>query len=578
MVSLEFTNILQLEKTSKIINVSGVYAVIDQQTGHFHIGYTHNLAGAFYYILKGGTWNVINSMSMYLMNGYRVSNYEFKVIAMTNTVEEAADIANSIIEEYDPEFCRCRGSYTLIMSTPFFSTTTVTMHKKGTTTTSGVMVQSRHYSTGTRLSATSVTGQNSIYWEKHQKVKNYVKTGKTPNVDIMNEVLFETSVVNQKHLDLCANIIENSKKADLPISGTPSSVAFTPIGGVNNPYNVRTTAPKVPGCYQIIGPDGSNYVGQAAHLGKRVREHGNGSITSSIKNIENKELAKVEVYLLPEIESYHGLTIVEFLSVLELYLFITFKPTINKSYVPTPGFIHNWETIEKIKLVISKPVYIYKLNGDNMTLLFTAQSGRQLMRDLGVSNSTLSNVFRRSNGWYRDTLLFTLESTDDIPTMNFEEFKAEFKLTKAIVRKSVVTETDVMRSRTALQSANVILTNTKTGEILEYQSIREASDAVGITRQTLKKYKGQVYKNYHITISEPVIKTPYSPLDTSTFSVPVGATGSKVTLRNIETDEILLFNSITSAGEAIGSNRYAIRRHNGKIFQGYLISIEENKK
>lgn len=48
MVSLEFTNILQLEKISKIINVSGVYAVIDQQTGHFYIGYTHNLAGAFY--------------------------------------------------------------------------------------------------------------------------------------------------------------------------------------------------------------------------------------------------------------------------------------------------------------------------------------------------------------------------------------------------------------------------------------------------------------------------------------------------------------------------------------------------
>lgn len=576
MVSLEFTNILQLEKISKIINVSGVYAVIDQQTGHFHIGYTHNLAGAFYYILKGGTWNVINSMSMYLMNGYRVSNYEFKVIAMTNTVEEAADIANSIIEEYDPEFCRCRGSYTLTMSTPFFATTTVTMHKKGTTITSGVIGQSRHYSTGTRLSGT--TGQNSIYWEKHQKVKNYVKTGKTSNVDIMNEVLFETSVVNQKHLDLCANIIENSKKVDLPIAGTPSSAAFTPIGGVNNPYNARSTAPKVSGCYQIIGPDGSNYVGQAAHLGKRVREHGNGGITSSIKNIENKEQAKVEVYLLPEIESYHGLTIVEFLSVLELYLFITFKPTINKSYVPTPGFIHNWETIEKIKLVLSKPVYIYKLNGDNMTLLFTAQSGRQLMRDLGVSNSILSNIFSRSNGWYRDTLLFTLEYTDDIPTMNIEEFKAEFILTKAIARKSVVTETDVMRSRTALQSANVILTNTKTGEILEYQSLREASSAVGITRQTLKKYKGQVYKDYHITISEPVIKTPYTPLDPSTFSAPVGATGSKVTLRNIETDEILHFNSITSAGEAIGSNRYAIRRHNGKIFQGYLISIEENKK
>lgn len=43
-----------------------------------------------------------------------------------------------------------------------------------------------------------------------------------------------------------------------------------------------------------------------------------------------------------------------------------------------------------------------------MTLLFTAQSGRQLMRDLGVSNSILSNIFRRSNGWYRDTLLLNI--------------------------------------------------------------------------------------------------------------------------------------------------------------------------
>jgi hypothetical protein len=98
----------------------------------------------------------------------------------------------------------------------------------------------------------------------------------------------------------------------------------------------------VSGCYHIFGLGVTDsYVGQAKHLGYRVKSHIKGK-TSSVKNLCDilGKRGLVNLYIVSkDIDIPKGLTFFQFITVLEQYLFLIIKPSLNKLYIAQPGIV-----------------------------------------------------------------------------------------------------------------------------------------------------------------------------------------------------------------------------------------------
>lgn len=178
--------------------------------------------------------------------------------------------------------------------------------------------------------------------------------------------------------------------------------------------------------------------------------------------------AVVTLYILPLVFSYHGLTERQMLCVLELYLFLKLGITThNKSYMPTPGVLHTPEALAKLAETLSKEIFVYNKQDEELTLLYKAKSGRALMRDMGLGKSYLHNLYTRTEGWFRGVLLF---STDNLlpeayPTMTLDELVAYRK--------------HVESSYAKLGNPQITAIHKVTGEVLKFSSQVEMKKAIG---------------------------------------------------------------------------------------------------
>jgi hypothetical protein len=313
--------------------------------------------------------------------------------------------------------------------------------------------------------------QRFTYWHNHNKVVKHINSGKGAELDIINSTLFSVASVTEDHMEICRQILNDAITVDMPYPNTSKSIAFTEVGGSAN--SAQSKLPKVPGCYLISHEDRS-YIGQAVHLGKRVREHAAMNTTSSLATWIGSvpQEVKVTLYRLPAQDSFKGLNVREFLCVLELYLFLDNSGTTeNKSYVPTAGVMNTPETLAKHLALVGVAVFIYRQEIDGtLTYLYHSLGMRVFAREFGVGKSYVGNIMSRG-GWYRSTMLFSKVDLlpGSTPTMTLSELKAYHTTLGKTVPRS--------------DNPQIMATHKVTGEALRYSNRIEMKKALGDKRR-----------------------------------------------------------------------------------------------
>lgn len=149
-------------------------------------------------------------------------------------------------------------------------------------------------------------------------------------------------------MEICEEIYNKRVTMPLPIPHTKYVADFTKLAGQEH-FNSKI---KLAGCYIIKGPnlvispitDKESiecYIGQSTHLGYRVKRHTKGEdFTTSqfIKSLNNKGILELCI-IYPEIKIPNGLNKNQFITLLEQYLIIKLKPTVNKKFLATPGIM-----------------------------------------------------------------------------------------------------------------------------------------------------------------------------------------------------------------------------------------------
>lgn len=228
------------------------------------------------------------------------------------------------------------------------------------------------------------TYDRAPYFRLHAKISAYIAAKLEPTPAIMSEVL--GFPVSPSHLQLCASIVSSSVVVNLPTPFSPHLSAFVNIAG---PEIARIANKLKPGCYRIFGPNtDSSYIGQSIHLGGRVKGHAKGH-NAGTKDFVNGlgTTGLVQLFLVPTNANLEGLTLSQFLCVLEQYLFITFRPTVNKSLVATPGYAVSEESILEQRLAKGHPVFVYLINkvDGTLSLLFKFESSSMVGGALGFN-------------------------------------------------------------------------------------------------------------------------------------------------------------------------------------------------
>jgi hypothetical protein len=179
--------------------------------------------------------------------------------------------------------------------------------------------------------------QDKEYWNNHDKIVDHISSGKGMCKDLFNDVLFIKPIVTDKHIALCDTLLAQKYVLPIPITNTPNYLLFESVFDTRYvPYTTNT-----PGCYRILDTEnGSSYVGQSKSLGARVYQHANSKskyLNRWIVELHSKNTGLVEMYRLPTQDRYHGLTPRQFLSVMEMYLFLVHNFSKNRSFLALPG-------------------------------------------------------------------------------------------------------------------------------------------------------------------------------------------------------------------------------------------------
>jgi GIY-YIG catalytic domain len=200
----------------------------------------------------------------------------------------------------------------------------------------------------------------------------------------------------------------------LPRSHEDSIISFSRIAGVEHTGSLKKSGMYVPGCYRIWGlgyPDEYCYVGQAKHLGRRVKYHSKGS-NKSTKTFCNElgNNAKVDLFIIPkENEIIIKFSLEKFLCILEQFLIFKYRPLINKIFIATPGIILDQKAIKKQREKVGKKIYIYLKSKEFniLELIYISPCRSYISKLLGYERSWVKNTLNRSCGWYKDKLYFS---------------------------------------------------------------------------------------------------------------------------------------------------------------------------
>lgn len=328
-------------------------------------------------------------------------------------------------------------------------------------------------------------------YRKHNLIVKLLKDGKEPSKEFFNEILsFEPSLVTDAHLKLCEEIYSNRVVMPIPFPNTEHVITLKNlVGGESYESKVKTA-----GCYILSGTKKAVspitklesmecYIGQSLHLGNRVKSHTKGGNNNSTWEFLNsiRDGGKLELCIVPDNLTPNDLTKHQFITLLEQYLIIKLKPTVNKKLLAKPGIVWTPEVIKKHSDKLSTAVYVYKKENEDMVLLQVFPTTRSVGLSLDKGKSFFSNLITRTDGWCKD-LLFT----------NAELEGAEKRLMSIQDFIKIVEEASAERAGTYIR-----VTDVTTGKITEYVSMKAVTRAIGIDNKGIKDKVGnsKLYKN-----------------------------------------------------------------------------------
>lgn len=329
-------------------------------------------------------------------------------------------------------------------------------------------------------------------YRKHNLIVKFLRDGKEPNKEFLNELLSypEPSLVTDAHLKLCEKIYSSRVVMPIPFPNTEHvAILRNLVGGESYESKVKTA-----GCYILSGTNKvvspitklesmECYIGQSMHLGNRVKSHTKGGNTNTtgkfLDSIRDK--GKLELCIVPDDLIPKGLTKNQFITLLEQYLILKLKPTVNKKLLAKPGIVWTPEVIKNHRDKLSTTVYVYKRENDDMILVQVFPTTRSVGLSLGKGKSFFSNLITRTDGWHKD-LFFT----------NAELEGAEKKLMTIREFTKVVEKASAERAGTSIR-----VTDVTTGEITDYTSMKAVTRALGIDNKGIKEKveSSKLYKN-----------------------------------------------------------------------------------
>jgi len=343
-----------------------------------------------------------------------------------------------------------------------------------------VSTDTKHYTTDTRIGYSPVNAGKEEHWRLDAIVRQHIASGNGPNESLFNRVLFGGRlVVTSAVMAFCKAVVAAGVTVRMPIpkEGPKARANFTRLTGPSSISHINRHQ-SVPGCY-TIKVDKDSYSGQGRSIGHRISIHCRNSRDNGHWLHNRLPSAIVTLYRLPApVDGLHcGLTLEDMLCVLELYLFVTEVPNINKTYVPgiVSGFRMTVQEREQQAKGLRVPVHVYERAGDDTyKLLFTAPATKELGPLVGMHSSLVNNTKRwDQNGWFHNQLLITttlLVPEGTAPALSATEMAARFK---AIIAGETIPKPKAVR---VTQAVTVFdhLTNTTT----EYATKLEACNAL----------------------------------------------------------------------------------------------------
>jgi len=341
-----------------------------------------------------------------------------------------------------------------------------------------LLEEAKHYSTDPRVGYSPVKVGKEDHWRLDATVREHVASGGGPTISLFNRVLFGgRMVVTPVVMAFCKAVIAAGITVPMPIpnEGPKARAYFTSLAGPSTISRLNRDL-AVPGCY-TIKVDKDTYSGQGRSIGHRVATHSRSSAVSGHWLHNRLASAIVILYPLPAPVNglYCGLTLEDILGIVELYLFVTLAPNINKTYVP--GIVSGFQMTEQEREQQAKglrvPVYVYELDdslGTTYKLLFMAPATKELGPLVGMHSSLVNNTKRwGQKGWFHNQLLITTEllvPENTTPALSAAEMSARFK---AIIAGETIPKPKAVR---VTQAVTVIdhLTNITT----EYTNKLEA--------------------------------------------------------------------------------------------------------
>nr|YP_009262015.1 GIY-YIG endonuclease [Chrysoporthe austroafricana]AMX22090.1 GIY-YIG endonuclease [Chrysoporthe austroafricana] len=330
-------------------------------------------------------------------------------------------------------------------------------------------------------------------YRKHNIILKHLKEYKGPSLEILKEVLCfpQPSFITEAHLALIKKLYEERVILPLPLVGTKESMKFSELVGPTH-YSTKN---KLNGCYIITGLNFSispitgiksldSYVGQSVHLVNRIKIHARGSDPATgafVKSLRDK--GKVELVIIRDDTVIpEGLSKGQFITLLEQYLIIKLKPTVNRKLIVTPGILWTPEVTQKHIDKLSSQVYVYRKEEDNMILVQKFPTTRAVGLSVGKGKSFYSNLVARSQGWYKDLFLFTTQELEG----------AEHNILSVSEFLDLIEEAGSIKKG----GFSVRVTDILSGEVKIYNSMREVTREIGIDNKGIKDKAADSSKLY----------------------------------------------------------------------------------
>ncbi|CEG19382.1 GIY-YIG nuclease superfamily [Ceraceosorus bombacis] len=237
--------------------------------------------------------------------------------------------------------------------------------------------------------------------------------------DNINKYL-NTKVVTPDMLEHCQSMYDNAKSYPVPWVKSESKEFINDNGPL---YWEQGIEPHHAVYHITIA--GDDYIGQTSHSGRRVKEHLTPSKGKEKFYVHKKaKLGFVTICLITPKDTI-GLDIQLFKNILEQYLILALRPTVNGILVVQRGGDTTNPTTVKAQHALSVTYYVYH----NGTLIFVSKTQRELSGLLGKNPIFMANLKKKASHTINDVTLTRTPLVDAPESLmapnDFAQFIAE---------------------------------------------------------------------------------------------------------------------------------------------------------